>query len=80
MELRRLSDHAWAYEQPDRGTGWSNSGLVDAGEGLVVDSLYDLPLTRRMLERYAERDEALMGLPPQRVGEGDTPPPEAGGG
>ena len=33
-----------------------------------------------MLERYAERDEALMGLPPQRVGEGDTPPPEAGGG
>jgi len=32
-----------------------------------------------MLERYAERDEALMGLPPQRVGEGD-PPPEDGGG
>ena len=33
-----------------------------------------------MLERYAERDEALMGLPPQRVGEGDVPPPAAGGG
>ena len=30
-----------------------------------------------MLERYAERDEALMGIPPQRVGEGDTAPPEA---
>ncbi len=26
-----------------------------------------------MLERYAERDEALMSFPPQRVGEGDAP-------
>ncbi len=33
-----------------------------------------------MLERYAERDEALMGIPPQRVGEGDAPASEAGGG
>ena len=27
-----------------------------------------------MLERYAESDEALMGIPPQRVGEGDPAP------
>lgn len=28
-----------------------------------------------MLERYAERDEALMAIPPQRVGEADAPAP-----
>ena len=27
-----------------------------------------------MLERYAERDEALMAIPPRRLGEGDAPP------
>jgi spermidine/putrescine transport system ATP-binding protein len=25
-----------------------------------------------MLERYAESDEALMAIPPQRLGEGDA--------
>jgi spermidine/putrescine transport system ATP-binding protein len=33
-----------------------------------------------MLERYAERDEALMGIPPQRVGDADAPPPEPADG
>jgi spermidine/putrescine transport system ATP-binding protein len=35
-----------------------------------------------MLERYAERDEAMMSIPPQRVGEGDAPAdgPEPGRG
>ena len=28
-----------------------------------------------MLERYAERDEALMAIPPERVGEADSEPP-----
>ena len=28
-----------------------------------------------MLERYAERDEALMAIPPERVGEADAEPP-----
>ena len=32
-----------------------------------------------MLERYAERDEALMAIPPQRVGEADAPPGDARG-
>lgn len=32
-----------------------------------------------MLERYAERDEALMAIPPRRLGEGDAPPEDTRG-
>jgi glyoxylase-like metal-dependent hydrolase (beta-lactamase superfamily II) len=53
MELRRLGDRTYACEQEDRGLGWSNSGLVARGGGLVVDTLYDLSLTRRMVDLYA---------------------------
>lgn len=53
MELRRLTADVYACEQEDRGLGWSNSGLVARGGGLVVDTLYDLPLTREMIGLYA---------------------------
>ena len=33
-----------------------------------------------MLERYAERDEDLMAIPPQRVGDADARPPGGDGG
>jgi cyclase len=40
--------HAWL--QPNGAWGEANAGLVvGAGESLVVDTLWDLPLTRRML-------------------------------
>src|SRR5262245_60774387 len=40
--------HAWL--QPDGGWGWSNAGLIhDSGESLLVDTLFDLRLTREML-------------------------------
>ena len=53
MELTQIADDVYACTQPDTGLGASNSGLVDRGGGLVVDSLYDLPRTRRMIELYA---------------------------
>jgi cyclase len=41
--------HAWL--QPDGGWGWSNSGLVvGGGRSLMVDTLFDLALTREMLD------------------------------
>lgn len=41
--------HAWL--QPDGGWGWSNAGLVvDGEENLLVDTLFDLKLTREMLD------------------------------
>src|ERR1700760_227234 len=48
--LHEVSDRVWAWMLPDGGYGWSNAGLV-AGDGasLLVDTLFDLPLTREML-------------------------------
>ena len=48
--LHELGDGLYAYLQPDGGWGWSNAGLVAAdGASLVVDTLFDLGLTRDML-------------------------------
>lgn len=54
MELTEVAPHVYALIRPDRGLGWSNSGLIGRGGGLVVDSFWDLPSTREAMERYAE--------------------------
>ncbi|MEV4124493.1 fumarylacetoacetate hydrolase family protein [Nocardia sp. NPDC049707] len=48
--LHDLGQDVWAWTLPDGGLGWSNAGLI-AGDGasLLVDTLFDLPLTREML-------------------------------
>jgi 2-keto-4-pentenoate hydratase/2-oxohepta-3-ene-1,7-dioic acid hydratase in catechol pathway/glyoxylase-like metal-dependent hydrolase (beta-lactamase superfamily II) len=48
--LHEVADRVWAWMLPDGGYGWSNAGLV-AGDGasLLVDTLFDLALTREML-------------------------------
>ena len=49
--LHELGDGLFAYLQPDGGWGWSNAGLVTAqGTSLLVDTLFDLNLTRDMLD------------------------------
>jgi cyclase len=41
----------YAYLQPDGTWGWSNAGIVTDGEAsLLIDTLYDLKLTREMLD------------------------------
>ena len=48
-----LGRGCWAYLQPDGTWGWSNAGLVsDAGETLLVDTLFDLKCTREMLAAF----------------------------
>jgi len=54
--LQEVGDGLYAYLQPDGGWGWSNAGLIVAdaadavgGGTLLVDTLYDLELTERML-------------------------------
>ncbi|MFI7439640.1 fumarylacetoacetate hydrolase family protein [Nonomuraea indica] len=49
--LHEVGAGVWAWLLPDGGYGWSNAGLV-AGEGasLLVDTLFDLPLTAEMLD------------------------------
>jgi glyoxylase-like metal-dependent hydrolase (beta-lactamase superfamily II) len=49
--LHDLGNGCFAYLQPNGSWGWSNAGLItDSGEALLVDTLYDLKLTREMLE------------------------------
>jgi glyoxylase-like metal-dependent hydrolase (beta-lactamase superfamily II) len=49
--LHEIGDGLYAYLQPDGGWGWSNAGLVTAaGTSLLVDTLFDLRLTRAMLD------------------------------
>ncbi len=58
--LHQVGERVWAWTLPDGGFGWSNAGLV-AGDGasLLVDTLFDLPLTREMLDAMAPiTDEA----------------------
>ena len=52
--LHEVADGCHAYLQPGGGWGWSNAGLV-VGDGgsLLVDTLFDLDLTARMLEAMA---------------------------
>ncbi|MGH3555443.1 MAG: fumarylacetoacetate hydrolase family protein, partial [Mycobacterium sp.] len=52
--LHEVADRVWAWTLPDGGYGWSNAGLV-AGDGasLLVDTLFDLALTREMLTAMA---------------------------
>lgn len=48
--LHEVADRIWAWTLPDGGYGWSNAGLVaGAGASLLVDTLFDLALTREML-------------------------------
>jgi cyclase len=49
--LHDLGRGCFAYLQPDGSWGWSNAGLVaDGEETLLVDTLFDLPLTAQMLK------------------------------
>jgi cyclase len=53
--LHETGNGIFAYLQPDGGWGWSNAGLiVDGGESLLVDTLFDARLTREMLAGMAD--------------------------
>jgi cyclase len=49
--LREITPSAYAYLQPNGSWGLSNAGLVVGGEAaMLVDTLFDLALTREMLD------------------------------
>ena len=57
--LEDLGGGLYAYLQPDGSWGLSNAGLVSDGEqSLLIDTLYDLKLTRRMLDSMARATPA----------------------
>jgi cyclase len=51
LGLHEVADGVWAYLQPDGSWGYSNAGLVSGdGTSMLVDTLFDLSLTRVMLD------------------------------
>lgn len=59
--LHELGNGSYAWLAPDGTWGWSNAGLiVDSGESLLVDTLFDLRMTQEMLDsmRSAEPQAA----------------------
>jgi cyclase len=49
--LHDIGNGCYAYLQPDGSWGWSNAGLIaDGGESMLVDTLFDVPHTRAMLD------------------------------
>ena len=53
MELAHIGTDVYACLQPDTGLGASNSGFVARDGGLVVDTMWDLPRTRNLIDLYA---------------------------
>jgi cyclase len=54
--LHEVGDGLFAYLQPDGSWGWSNAGLITDGDAsLLVDTLFDLHLTREMLAEMARK-------------------------
>ncbi|HEY8155686.1 MAG TPA: MBL fold metallo-hydrolase [Myxococcota bacterium] len=61
--LHDLGNGCFAWLQPDGGWGWSNAGLVtDAGASLLVDTLFDLALTREMLAAMRSATPAAVRI------------------
>jgi cyclase len=57
--MHAVADGCHAYLQPDGSWGWSNAGLVVGdGRSLLVDTLFDLRLTRTMLDTMATITDA----------------------
>jgi len=56
LGLVRLSERCYGYMQKDEGLGWSNSGMIAGHDSaLLIDTLFDLPLTRKMLAEIEDK-------------------------
>src|ERR1700751_3815892 len=61
--LKDIGNGIWAYLQPDGSWGWSNAGLVtDGDQTLLVDTLFDLPLTAQMLKTMRDAVPAARNI------------------
>ncbi len=53
--LKDIGNGLYGWLQPDGGWGWSNAGLIRDGDAsLLVDTLFDMALTREMLDAMAD--------------------------
>ncbi len=63
MKLKEIAKDVYACLQEDSGFGWNNSGFVNLGGGLVVDTFWDLNLTGKLLDLYG----TVSSKPPKRL-------------
>ena len=63
MELQEVGRDVYACLQEDTGLGKSNSGLINRGGGVVVDTFWDLPHTRELIRQYSD----VWSKPAERV-------------
>jgi cyclase len=62
--LENLGNGLYAWMQPDGGWGWSNAGFIrDGEESLLVDTLFDEPLTDVMLAAIQD----ASGIAPDQI-------------
>ncbi|MEU9322016.1 MBL fold metallo-hydrolase [Streptomyces sp. NPDC048295] len=60
LGLHKIGQDTYAYLTPNGTWGYSNAGLIVSGDqALLVDTLFDVPMTRAMLDTIAE---ALPGV------------------
>lgn len=61
MSLREVAPRTYAYIQGDGGWGLSNAGFVAGdGDALLVDTFFDLPSTRRLLDALPDRPSTVV--------------------
>lgn len=61
--IHDLGNGLYAYLQPDGSWGWSNAGLIcDEENSLLVDTLFDLALTREMLSAMSSATKAAASI------------------
>lgn len=61
--LHELGNGGYAWLQPDGGWGWSNAGLiVDGDASMVVDTLFDKPLTQDMLKAMSAAEPGATNV------------------
>ena len=61
--LHGLGNGACAWLAPDGNWGWSNAGLiVDDGEALLVDTLFDLAMTDEILKAMRDAERIVVNV------------------
>ncbi len=53
MELKEIAKDVYACLLEDKGFGWNNSGFINLGDGLVIDTHYDLSTTQKQIDLIA---------------------------
>lgn len=59
MNFKEISEKIYAITQEDKGFGWNNTGFINLGDGVVVDTHYDLNHTRQQLDYISTVSEKV---------------------